>query len=291
MNDQQLMRSAVPMTQLCPGAAHRALHLDPSKEPVWGEPVWCAACIDDIARAIGALPDLAAGLWDIGHWTVETERRVVGRVVAVVLDQQGRDRVLMRERLDCGHNMPAVIRPRKDDLPLPAETRKCWQCAINEPGADGRLAPVPAAARRGPRLNGSPAGSSSYLAVDEVVTWTNATVDYLKARLPQQGIPAPDLRRATDEQRARALSTACAFLVEWRFHLLATPHAKAIGREALDLARRARRGAGIDTPAPTPIPGVPCPSCGLVALKRAGHNPDLVICSSCGAMTHDNSLS
>lgn len=292
MTDQQLMRSVVPLAQVCPGTRHRALHADPSKEPVWGEPVWCETCIGDIAHAIGSLPDLAAQLWDVGHWTVDSVQQIIDREVDALHDDAGNERrAILRERLACGHRWPTVIRDRRADLEplLHAGQRKCWQCAIDDPGADGRLAPTEPAARRGPRLIGSPAGSSSYLAVDEVVSWANATVDYLKGRLPQQGIPAPDLRRATDNQRARALSTACAYLVEWRYHLLATPHARAIGNEALDLARRARRAAGVDTPAPTPIPGVPCSSCDLAALKRAGHDPNLIICSNCGAMSHEGS--
>lgn len=298
-----LMRSAVPETQRCPGSCNREFRADPDgAEPVWGEPVWCQACVEAIAAAIGALPDLAVDLWDIGHWSVDPVQRVVERVVEVreftvpfAVDKEGRPVVqvqaLLRERLACRHQQPTVLRARIEDLPPPAETRVCWQCAIDDPGADGRVMPGPATARKGPRLVGSPAGSASYLAIDELVMWATRQVDYLKERLPHGStVEAPDPLAGDDAARARALSTSCAFLVEWIYHLLATPHAQAIGREALDLERRARRSAGVDHPPPAALPGVPCPKCDLVSLRRAGHDPDLIMCASCGAFLSDKDL-
>lgn len=296
-SDPQLLRSPVPAQDVCPGSRHRTLHADPSKEPVLGEPVWCQACVEDIARAIGALPDLAADLWDLGHWTVDPDQPVVSRrvgqtVVSVVVPFAPVYRFDLVEALACGHRWPTRSAAREDLLPAPATTRHCWQCALDDPGADGRLAPVPTAGRRGPRLVGSPAGSPSYLAVDELVSWATRTLNYLRGLMPAGSGPDSyvDVRRATDHVRGAALSTTCSVLVEWCYYLLATPRAKTIGREALDLERRARRGAGVDTPHPTPLPGVPCPKCDLVALKRAGHDPDLILCSSCGLITHDRDL-
>lgn len=298
-----LMRSAVPETQVCPGSCNREHRADPEGvAPVWGEPVWCQSCVEAITSAISALPDLAADLWDIGHWSGDPVQRVVERTVEVrdvvvpfAVDDEGdpvlRTQALLRERLECRHRQPTVIRDRVEDLPAPAETRMCWQCAIDDPGADGRVMPAPAAARKGPRLAGSPAGSPSYLAIDELIMWATRQVDYLKARLPHgSSVPAPDPLVGHDAARSRALSTSCGFLVEWVYHLLATPHARAIGREALDLERRARRAAGVDHPPPTALPGVPCPSCDLVSLRRAGHDPDLIMCASCGAFTNDEAI-
>lgn len=283
--DDQLLRSVVPAQGECPGPCNRAHRLDPGRvpEPVWGEPVWCARCATAIFSAIGALPELAAGLWDIGHWSVDPVQEVVDRQVVA-----GRDRVVLRERLACQHRWPSVVRRRAVDLPEPAATRWCWQCAVDDPGADGRLAPAPESARRGPRLKGSPAGSAAYLAVDELVMWAARQADYLRARLPRSSV-TPDPRGVDDQRRARVLSECVTYLVENGHHLLATPAARAIGQEALDLERRARRSAGMDHAPDEAVPRVPCPSCDLVSLVRSGRD-QLVRCRSCGAVVDEQAL-
>ena len=288
----QLMRSTVPLQDVCPGKCNDNHRARPSAfEPVYGEPVWCALCSADIADAIGALPGLAVDLWAIGHWTVDPMQPVADREVETVSMSTGEVlRVVLREVLACGHRWPVRVAAREEDLPAPAEARYCWQCAIDDPGADGRLAPVEAAARRGPRLKGSPAGSASYLAIDELVMWAARTADYLKARLPGEQSPAPDPRSADDARRAEALSTACGFLVEWIHHLLATPHARAIGKEALDLERRARRSAGADYPPDMALPGVPCPRCDRVTVKRRGRTPSQLWCMTCSNIFPDSQV-
>lgn len=287
-----LMRSAIPETQVCPGSCNRNYRSRPDAfDPVYGEPVWCPACTKEISSAIGALPDLAVALWDIGHWSTDPMQDVVARTIDVVEVWSGQVLVThLREKLACGHFWPTVTRPRVEDLPPPAAQRACWLCAIDDPGGDGRVAPAPALARRGPRLKGSPAGSASYLAIDELVMWAARTEDYLKARLPQPSSPAPDPRSVNDAHRSKVLSSSCAFLVEWIYHLLATPHAKALGKEALDLERRARRSSGVDVPPDQHLPGVPCPGCDHVSLKRLGRVPDQVTCTSCGRWFQDDEL-
>lgn len=291
MTDLAMMRSEIPHQAECPGECNRNRRARPDAfDPIMGEPVWCDACARRIADAIGDLPDVAAGLWAIGHdevgtvWQEVIDREVdelhrfVGALPAVIH---------VREVLACGHRVPTVTVRSREMIPAEARIRPCWQCALDLPGADGRLAPASATARRSPRVLGSPAGSPSYLAVDEVVSWAVSTTDYLKARLPGQHSATPSAKTASDEARARALTQCSAFLVEWIHHLLATPHARAIGREAIDLERRARRSAGIDSPPDEQLPGVPCPGCDLVALKRRGRDPEQIVCTSCGRHTTD----
>lgn len=289
MNDMAMMRSEIPMQAECPGECNRNRRARPAAfEPVMGEPVWCESCASRIADAIASLPDLAAGLWAIGH---DEGGSVWQEVVDRDIDARGPDPVVIhvRERLACGHRMPTVTVGSRTAIPDEARIRPCWQCAIDLPGADGRLAPVTVAARKSPRSLGSPAGSASYLAVDEVVSWAVNTTDYLKARLPGEHTDTPSGRSASDRARAAALSECCRFLTEWIHHLLATPHARAIGREVLDLERRAERSAGIDRQPDEAVPLVPCPSCDLVALVRTGR--DLrVRCRSCGCVVPERRL-
>lgn len=283
------MRSEIPMQAECPGECNRNHRARPSAfEPVMGEPVWCESCALRIADAIAALPDLAAGLWAIGH---DEGGTVWQEVVDRDIDTRGPNPIVIhvRERLACGHRLPTVTVTDRVAIPDEARIRPCWQCAIDLPGADGRLAPVTAAARRSPRALGSPAGSASYLAVDEVVSWAVSTTDYLKARLPGQHTATPSGRAGDDSARAAALTECCRFLAEWIHHLLATPHARAIGREVLDLERRSERAAGVDRQPDEAVPLVPCPSCDLVALVRSGR--DLrVRCRSCGCVVPDGQL-
>lgn len=286
-----LMRSEIPLQRECPGECNRNYRSRPGAfVPVMGEPVWCESCAERIADAIGALPDLAAALWAIGH---DEGGTVLSEVVErnVTRDFIGPlPRVIhVRELLACKHRVPTVTVHSREAIPVEARVRPCWQCAIDLPGVDGRLAPVSAAARRSPRLLGSPAGSPSYLAVDEVVAWAVSTTDYLKARLPHSTTPTPEGRGADDAHRANVLTHCARYLVEWVHHLLATPHARAIGREALDLERRAERAAGIDRQPDQPVPVIPCPSCDLIALTRSGR--DLrVRCRSCGCVVPDAQL-
>lgn len=286
------MLSEIPRQAECPGDCNRNYRSRPgSFDPVMGEPVWCDSCAARIAEAIGELPDLAAALWAIGH---DEGGTVFSEVVERDVDEvQGWGKTLVihvREMLACGHRVPTVTAHSKDAIPEEARVRPCWQCALDLPGADGRLAPVSAAARRSPRLLGSPAGSPSYLAIDEVVSWAVSTTDYLKARLPGEQSATPSARTSSDTARAEALTVCARFLVEWVHHLLATPHARAIGKEALDLERRARRSAGIDSQPDEQLPGVPCPGCDLVALRRRGRDPEQIVCASCGLRTTDRDL-
>ncbi|WP_435199550.1 hypothetical protein [Janibacter sp. GS2] len=293
MTELATMRSEIPRQAECPGECNRNHRARPGAfDPVMGEPVWCDACAQRIADAIAGLPDLAAGLWAIGHdeagtiWQEVTDRQIEelcqrGVALPVVIH--------IREVLACGHRVPTVTVRSGNLIPDAARVRPCWQCAIDLPGVDGRLAPVSAAARRSPRILGSPAGSPSYLAVDEVVSWAVSTTDYLKARLPGEHSGIPSSTSANDEARAVALTQCARFLVEWVHHLLATPHARAIGREVLDLQRRAERAAGIDRQPDQPVPVTPCPACDLIALSRSGR--DLrVRCRSCGCLVSEAQL-
>lgn len=290
MTDTSLMRSVIPHQAPCPGQCNRAHRARPDEyDPVMGEPVWCDRCARSIAAAIEQLPDLAVWLWAIGHDEAAT---VMRRVVDRDVETRGPDPVVIhvRDTLDCGHRAPTATVSDPASAPDVERPRACWRCAIDDPGIDGRLAPAPASARKGPRRLGSPAGSASYLAVDEVVTWAVRTADYLKARLPGEHSATPSVRTASEEARAAALSECSTFLAEWIYYLLATPHARAIGREALDLQRRASRAAGVG-PAPDQfLPGVPCPACDRIALQRLGANPDRVTCTRCGAWHRDRDL-
>lgn len=289
------MRSTIPEQAPCPGRCNRALRANPlsSREPVMGEPVWCEHCAVEIHAAIGALPDLAAGLWAIGH---DEGPSVVRKVVARDVDeicQFGVEQpvvIHVREILECGHRTPTVTVRRRDEVPPPAESRLCWLCAVDSPGADGRLAPRPESVRKGPRMLGSPAGSASYLAVDEVIHWAVQTTDYLKARLPERGSATPSALSADDAYRAKVLSQCCTFLQEWIWQLLATPHARRVGHEALDLRRRAAQAAGIAPAQDQPLPAVPCPACDRMSLKRLGHNPDHITCRHCGGWFTDRDV-
>lgn len=270
------MRSAVPVQSQCVGD-------HPPSAETMGEPVWCQAHAEQIFDAIGSLPSLAAQLWELGHEAVEDVHRVVD-----VDDVPSRapDRVWRGWVLSCGHRTPRQLldplTPRPDSAP-------CWQCAIDHPGSDGRLMPGEQSGRRGPRRLGSPAGSPARLAIDEILAWAITTRDYLAARLPVPSTPTPDWRNVSDQRRAAALAECTRFLVEHGWELLATPHARAIGREAVDLCRRMQRASGTAAPKPTPVPSVPCPACDLCYLERLPSSL-LIRCRSCLAQFDDRQV-
>lgn len=217
-------------------------------EPVAGEPVWCRECSSQIYLELCRLPELAVALWQVGHTGEQcrpmrvVQMRCLTHGPAVPSDpSSARVVVGYTELLSCGH---LLTRVRGSEPPPGFTPRMCLQCALEDPGDSGRLVAVAApAARRSASRPGSPALSSSWLAVEELVDWVCRTEDYLRARRGD-GASSVDWWTGDYSTRHRAMTLALGYLARHIEDLLATPHAAAIGHELLGLASRARAASG-----------------------------------------------
>lgn len=160
---------------------------------------------------------------------------------------------------------------------LPDLAAALWDRTITD---DGRIAHAGRSDRtRRATRSGSPSGSPAWDVIDEIVTWAADLDDRLRSHLRHAAAGRPHWV-GTTAARAETLRGAVRHLVTWAPDLLSGPLAVDAGREALGLARRAERAAGLDVlihrlPAP-------CPRCDRVGLTRED-GADRVWCAACGA--------
>jgi hypothetical protein len=102
--------------------------------------------------------------------------------------------------------------------------------------------------------------------------------DQLRAHLQHARVVRATVA-ASAAVRVNYLDRSVSYLMQWISALLAAPFALDAGRQALELARRAERAAGLDRLVHH-LP-VPCPSCDTRALTRED-GAEQVDCQACG---------
>ena len=257
-----------------------------------GDPVWCEACTHHIDRAIWSVPELVFALWEVGHGDGDVPLRVVeSRSVRTLKDPRVRRPSLsaeaavslplvyaVTESLTCGHTLTRRLGREPSPRQL-AEfgVRSCLVCRLEALPDSGKLAPAERLARRTAGLPGSPAGSPSWLAIEELLAWVGRTEDYLRARIgdPPSGL---DWWRGGARDRNKAMAASVRYLAGHLEQLLATRHADQIGREIVQLTRRTTRSAGLDD---TTRLHTPCPRCDRRSLMRR-FGDEVARCRSCG---------
>lgn len=268
-------------------AAHQHVEqLTPTARP--GRPTWCFRCAAEIDLAVRSLPRLIAWTVDIGAVLVPT-RLVDGMPVpvdapAAVLDVLWRwddDGVPTAvEELDCGHR---YTRRPAGPGPSPA-SRQCRTCvagtSLPEPG---RLAPPPRVERRGggPAQRVSPAGSRSWLEVQEALVWLCS-----RASKARDALGTSPLTYAGDTgsmgHRYREAVNAARWLTDHnrvrQVLELDSSFAVTFGKEATAIARRLLLVSGRDA-LEHKLPAS-CPVCDRRALVRHD-GADVVVCKRC----------
>jgi hypothetical protein len=143
----------------------------------------------------------------------------------------------------------------------------------------GRLAATGEAGRAThAKVTGSPSGSPAWEAADEIIEWAVGVEDQLRAHLQHARVVRATVA-ASAAVRVNYLDRSVSYLMQWISALLAAPFALDAGRQALELARRAERAAGLDRLVHH-LP-VPCPSCDTRALTRED-GAEQVDCQACG---------
>jgi ribosomal protein L37AE/L43A len=143
----------------------------------------------------------------------------------------------------------------------------------------GRLAATGEAGRAThAKVTGSPSGSPAWDAADEIIEWAVSVEDQLRAHLHHARVVRATVA-ASAAVRVNYLDRSVSYLMQWISALLAAPFALDAGRQALELARRAERAAGLDRLVHH-LP-VPCPSCDTRALTRED-GAEQVECRACG---------
>jgi hypothetical protein len=143
---------------------------------------------------------------------------------------------------------------------------------------EGRLAASGEAGRATrQKIAGSPSGSPAWDAADELIEWAHTTEEQLRAHLGHSAMVRVRVF-ASGPVRVNYLDRSVRYLREWVSALLAAPFAETVGREVLDLARRAERANGFDRLVHH-LP-VPCPTCDTRALTREDGS-DQVECRAC----------
>lgn len=265
-----------------PVAARAGTWLDATARP--GAPVWCRSCGQRVTDALRRLPELAAALWAVGHDPVRSPvQRVVD--VSVRAAPTRRPARWVREHLACGHSRPSRLIEGLGPDQVPFAVRDCVQCAIDDPGGDGRLMPPEAPVRRRPGLRGSPAGSPSWLEVEEIAQAVWQAEQYLRWELGHSTDERQPGQRPSWYDGVPAVSTGAQYVLNQRADdgtplVLAMPGAAELLERLLGLARSATRRAGMETE--HRMPGVPCPSCDRAALVRPV-GEEWARCRACGA--------
>jgi hypothetical protein len=129
------------------------------------------------------------------------------------------------------------------------------------------------------KVAGSPSGSPAWDAADELIAWAAGVEDQLRAYLGHSRAYRSVRVHGSGVVRVLSLRPCVRYLVAWVGDLLASPFADRVGADALELARRAERAAGLDRLVHH-LP-VPCPSCDVRALVRED-GADQVECRACG---------
>lgn len=253
--------------------------------PRMGEPYWCQECSSRIYLTLCQMPELATALWAVGHTGDPSRPWRLVRMRCLHHGpsnprRSGSDRVVVgfSELLSCGH-ITTTIRA-KGEPPRGISFRICLVCALEDPGDSGRVMPAPGSVRGAPGLAGSPALSSSWLSVEELVAWVCRTEDYLRARLGM-GPARVDWWDGDYGTRHRAMTEALGFLGTHVTALLRTKHAVEIGKELLSLAAKARVAGGVRTSTRL---SRPCPHCDQRALMHEFASK-VARCSACHATT------
>lgn len=149
---------------------------------------------------------------------------------------------------------------------------------LNIAGADGKIAATGESdATRKATMAGSPSASPAWDALDEIVTWAAATGDKLRGYLGQRPAAA-DWWAGSTQRRGLVLTESVDYILEHRTALLCARNARKVGRQALQLVRRAERAAGVDELVHR-LPA-PCPSCERMALVR-DNGAEQVDCRAC----------
>jgi ribosomal protein L37AE/L43A len=128
------------------------------------------------------------------------------------------------------------------------------------------------------KVTGSPSGSPAWDAADELIEWAAGVEAALRAHLGHSEVVRARVA-ASSAVRVSYLNRSVAYLREWISALLAAPFAESVGREVVQLQRRAERAAGLDRLVHH-LP-VPCPSCDTRALTRED-GAEQVECRACG---------
>jgi hypothetical protein len=134
------------------------------------------------------------------------------------------------------------------------------------------------------KVTGSPSGSPAWDAADELIEWAAGVEAALRAHLGHSTVARVRVA-ASGAVRVAFLDGSVTYLREWLSALLAAPFALDAGRQALELARRAERAAGLDRLVHH-LP-VPCPSCDTRALTRED-GAEQVDCQACGRVWRED---
>jgi hypothetical protein len=176
---------------------------------------------------------------------------------------------------------PTWCRPCADRITTALNTipTLAAELALRGVADEGRLAASGEAGRATrQKIAGSPSGSPAWDAADELIEWAWRTEDQLRAHLSHSCAVRAVRLHGGAAVRVLNLGASIRYLREWVSALLAAPFAETVGREVLDLARRAERANGFDRLVHH-LP-VPCPTCDTRALTREDGS-DQVECRAC----------